>query len=1041
MLGEHHHQHLTIDHNHLTIDHNLYSRQIGAYGVEAMGKLVALRVFIYGLRGLGIETAKNLILAGPKQVVLQDNHLVELKDLGSNFYCHESDVGKKTRAEASLHYLKPLNSYVDVTAYDGEITHNFLHQFDIVVFTDFYDAKKLLDFNQFCRTREKPIGFIYAGSLGLYGFTFVDFGPHFNVLDKDGEDPKSSIIAMITNDNPGQVAVHDDKRHGFVDGDYVRFREVEGMPEINGKEYYIKVISPIAFTIDQDTTNWSKYIRNGVVEQIKVPQIVKFKSLAESLVAPLRSDLPPLENPDLEKWGRPDHLHIGLNAILAYSEEHRRLPRLNNEEDAAEFLKIYERVNSNVPTEEGTLKAEEINQELVKNIARYSQAQTTCHSAFFGGIVAQEVVKFIGKFMPLRQWLHYDNFELLPEGNVDRTPANSRYDDQIAIFGREFQEQLMNKKLFLVGAGALGCEFIKQFALAGLGCGPKGKLVCTDDDNIEISNLNRQFLFRKENVGHSKAQVACEVGHSMNKDLHVEALKLRVSPENENVFSDEFWEGLDIVTNAVDNIKARQFVDSRCVFYGKPLFESGTLGTKCNSQIIIPFKTESYSDSQDPEEEGIPLCTLKNFPYLIEHTIQWARDLFEGVFVEGPNEYIKYAEDPHKYLSFVQKEHKRQPNVLRSKLETVYKIANHSLSNDPQVCLQLAREMFQEIFHNQIAQLIHTFPEDAKNDAGQHFWSSHKRFPKVVNFHPDDSTHVHFIISTANLWSYVFNHPPLQDKRAAAIIAAELPVETFKPKKVVIKENENDTREESAEDDDVRIAELIKELTKLGEAGLKPVNTMNFEKDDDTNYHIDYISSVANLRARNYNIEEVSRMKVKLIAGKIIPAIATTTAMIVGAVGFEIFKYVAGKKIETFRNAFCNLAVPLWVFSEPLPAVKMKDKDYDVNVLGPIKAIPNGFTAWDMIEMQGPKTLEEISAFIKEKYGVNITLQEIPGHILYSASFQSHKQRLKLTPEEAYQQEKGEPVPPHKKYIQITASGDTDDGIDAIIPVLKYQRA
>jgi len=156
----------------------------------------------------------------------------------------------------------------------------------------------------------------------------------------------------------------------------------------------------------------------------------------------------------------------------------------------------------------------------------------------------------------------------------------------------------------------------------------------------------------------------------MNKNLHVEAVKLRVAPENDQIFSDDFWNNLDMVTNAVDNIKARQFVDSRCVFYGKPLFESGTLGTKCNSQIIIPHQTESYNDSQDPEEEGIPLCTLKNFPYLIEHTIQWARDLFEGMFVEGPNEFLKYAEDPQKYLHTVQKELKKQPSVLRGKVLT-----------------------------------------------------------------------------------------------------------------------------------------------------------------------------------------------------------------------------------------------------------------------------------------------------------------------------------------------------------------------------------
>lgn len=76
-------------------------------------------------------------------------------------------------------------------------------------------------------------------------------------------------------------------------------------------------------------------------------------------------------------------------------------------------------------------------------------------------------------------------------------------------------------------------------------------------------------------------------------------------------------------------------------------------------------------------------------------------------------------------------------------------------------------------------------------------------------------------------------------------------------------------------------------------SGHRKINTIVFEKDDDTNYHIDFISAVSNLRARNYGIEEVPQHKVKIIAGKIIPAIATATAMIVGAVGFEIYKFVA----------------------------------------------------------------------------------------------------------------------------------------------------
>ena len=70
------------------------------------------------------------------------------------------------------------------------------------------------------------------------------------------------------------------------------------------------------------------------------------------------------------------------------------------------------------------------------------------------------------------------------------------------------------------------------------------------------------------------------------------------------------------------------------------------------------------------------------------------------------------------------------------------------------------------------------------------------------------------------------------------------------------------------------------------------INIVEFEKDDDTNYHIDFMAAVANLRARNYKITEAERFKIKMIAGKIIPAIATTTAMVVGAIGLELLKLI-----------------------------------------------------------------------------------------------------------------------------------------------------
>jgi ubiquitin-activating enzyme E1 len=77
----------------------------------------------------------------------------------------------------------------------------------------------------------------------------------------------------------------------------------------------------------------------------------------------------------------------------------------------------------------------------------------------------------------------------------------SSYDPQIAVIGRSLQQQLQSLKLFLVGAGALGCEFLKNFAMMGIACGDNGLVTVTDDDVIEKSNLSRQFLFRNWHIG------------------------------------------------------------------------------------------------------------------------------------------------------------------------------------------------------------------------------------------------------------------------------------------------------------------------------------------------------------------------------------------------------------------------------------------------------------------------------------------------------------------------------------------------------------
>jgi ubiquitin-activating enzyme E1 len=252
------------------------------------------------------------------------------------------------------------------------------------------------------------------------------------------------------------------------------------------------------------------------------------------------------------------------------------------------------------------------------------------------------------------QFFYFDSVESLPVEPLepgDLKPENTRYDAQISVFGSKLQNKLEQAKIFMVGSGALGCEFLKNLALMGISCSQNGKLTVTDDDVIEKSNLSRQFLFRDWNIGQPKSTVAATAAMAINPKLHVEALQNRASPETENVFNDAFWENLDAVVNALDNVTARMYIDSRCVYFQKPLLESGTLGAKCNTQMVIPHLTENYGASRDPPEKQAPMCTVHSFPHNIDHCLTWARSEFEGLFEKTPTEVNGFLSNPSAYVS------------------------------------------------------------------------------------------------------------------------------------------------------------------------------------------------------------------------------------------------------------------------------------------------------------------------------------------------------------------------------------------------------
>eukprot|EP01027_Heterolobosea_sp_BB2_P001334 GEZU01002038.1.p1 GENE.GEZU01002038.1~~GEZU01002038.1.p1 ORF type:complete len:1006 (+),score=425.20 GEZU01002038.1:121-3138(+) len=998
--------------DHINVDTKLYDRQIYAIGLDAMKRISTSRVLIVGLGGVGVEIAKNVILTGVKHVTLYDPKPVSWNDFSSQFYLKESSLGKNRVAE-SISQLKELNKYVEVVQHTGELTNDFITSFNVVVFTDSH-IPHLIDINKECH--QKGTKFIAVESRGVFGSVFVDFGKDFEISDPDGEAPIQRIVTNITREENATVSVHDDERHGFQDGDQVIFSDVKGMEELNGQIREIKVTGPYNFTIG-DTSKFSEYVRGGYVKQVKSKKLMSFDTLEDSI-----------KNPefiltDFGKFDRPPQLHLAFRALAEFAKQRGDiLPRPYNAQDADEFISIARKLNTdNI----------EVSDDLLRKFAFTAAGNLNPMAAFLGGFAAQEVQKAVsGKFTPLKQWLYFDFVEALPDplpSEEEVQPVGSRYDGQIVVFGKKFQEVLGNTRQFIVGAGALGCEFLKNFAMMGIGCGKNGLVHVTDMDMIEISNLSRQFLFRQHHVSKLKSETAAAVVKEMNPEFKVISLNEKVGKDTEDIFDDDFWEALDGVTNALDNIQARLYVDTRCVYYRKPLLESGTLGTKGNVQVVVPGVTESYGQSRDPPEKSIPSCTLKNFPSMIEHCIAWSKDLFGGMFGNAAEEVNSFLTNP----DFIN-------SIEGSKRATVEAIHDNLIASKPRSfddCIVWARLKFEDFYNHKIRQLLSMFPLDAKTSTGAPFWSGPKRPPRPLEFDPNDPLHMGYIIAAANLRAFNYNIPGRADPEYFKPILASVmvPEFTFNAKiKINVDEKAAEEQPTFSEDDEGVVNRLLGELEKrrdeFKDFRMTPIE---LEKDDDTNHHIDFITAASNLRARNYQIPEADRHTTKGIAGQIIPAMVTTTALITGLVCVELYKLRLGKtKIEDYRNAFVNIALPFVTLSEPIAPAK--SKYYDVE-----------WSQWDRfdVDLGQDVTLGEFLDYFKKEHKLEVTMVSCGVSSIYAFFMNpaTIKQRKAMKMSDVVKQVSKQDFPPKQKYLNLEILCNNEEGDDVDVPPVRYK--
>ena len=206
----------------------------------------------------------------------------------------------------------------------------------------------------------------------------------------------------------------------------------------------------------------------------------------------------------------------------------------------------------------------------------------------------------------------------------------SKYPGENFVPGEELKENYSSLQILVVGAGGLGCEILKNLAL----CGVKHIFV-VDLDTIELSNLNRQFLFRQKDIGKFKADVACEFIKKKYPDIDIKSSCKKIQE-----FADEFYKQFHIIIGGLDNIEARSYINQKVhdlvEFDEKgnpdpstviPFIDGGTEGFRGQTKVIIPYKTSCFDCAQElinTNRNTFAMCTIAENPRVPEHCIEYA---------------------------------------------------------------------------------------------------------------------------------------------------------------------------------------------------------------------------------------------------------------------------------------------------------------------------------------------------------------------------------------------------------------------------------
>lgn len=381
------------------------------------------------------------------------------------------------------------------------------------------------------------------------------------------------------------------------------------------------------------------------------------------------------------------------------------------------------------------------------------------------------------------------------------------------------------------------------------------EVVIVDLDTIDLSNLNRQFLFRHEHIKKPKALVAKEVAQRFNPHVSLQAHHANIK---DSQFDIDWFKTFALVFNALDNLEARRHVNKMCIAADVPLIESGTTGFNGQVQVIKKGVTACYDCNPKEVPKSYPVCTIRSTPSQPIHCIVWGKSyLLTEVF--GTSESEEGSSMDHSQNS----ENAQELEKLKQEAQALKKI-RESMGTEafPQL-------LFDKVFKDDVNRLR----------SMEEMWKT-RRAPDPLDY------------------AVVLKRAGKGCSLTQILQSAQKPW-TLEENLIVFCDSLD------------RLSKRMKSMVESTDAS-EPAPVITFDKDDDDT--LDFVTASANIRSIIFGIETKSKFDIKQMAGNIIPAIATTNAIVAGLCVLQSFKVLRGE-LKTTKEVRPNRLISIFLLT------------------------------------------------------------------------------------------------------------------------------